>query len=100
MGLWKYRLELHTSYQSGTTPDNVARGAREHLDVEATVERDLSIDDLARLTNGTQRYADARHTAVVFHVATPLLARMQADARLHGLPMFSTIVKNSVIYVP
>src|SRR6185437_2117407 len=34
-------------------------GAREHLGVEAWIEHGLPIDVLARLTNGTQRYADA-----------------------------------------
>ena len=230
MGLWRYRIELHTSYKTGTEPEDLARGAREHLGVEGRIEHNLSIDDLARLTNGTQRYADAlnrgeeptrpltlamvtyqayvdptrefseiiengktrrlpirggdgsvlwendwsdghwslvarvvqrrevtvlksilkgargrlqwediagglvilgdpsngeglsfiptaefdrrwhdtnrynepvfRHAAVVLSVPAPLLERMQAEARFHGLPMFSTVEKNSVIYLP
>ncbi len=41
-----------------------------------------------------------RRTAVVFSVPVALLERMQRDARSRGLPMFSTVRRNSVVYAP
>ena len=64
MGLWKYRIELHTSYRTGTAPADLARGARDHLGIEGHVETDMSIDALARLTNRSQHYAHAINRGV------------------------------------
>lgn len=43
--------------------------------------------------------AKFEHTGVILTVPVPMLMKMRAMARYHGVPMFSTTVRNTVIYI-
>lgn len=54
-----YKKKLHTTYKEGTDPADIARVARDYLGIEARVEIELAIADLADMTCGAQDYVDA-----------------------------------------
>lgn len=54
-----YKKMLKTSYKFGTDPADIARVARDYLDIEARVKIKLSISDLDELSRGAQGYAAA-----------------------------------------
>jgi hypothetical protein len=58
-GVEEHQKEMGTSYKYGTEPYAIANAAREHLGIEAKVEKGMTIRALAGLVNDTQRYVDS-----------------------------------------
>ncbi len=62
----------------------------------------IPIPEFARRWHDTDRYDNPRFrcTAVVLHVSTRMLKKMRRDSARRGVPMFATVARNAVIYVP
>jgi hypothetical protein len=57
--LASYSAKLKTSARYGTDPDDIVETAVGFLNIEAGVVNRCTIDELARITNGTQAYVDS-----------------------------------------
>ena len=62
----------------------------------------VPIPEFVRRWHDTDRCDDPRfrQTAVVLHVPKQMLRRMRATSRRLGVPMFATVRRNAVLYVP